>query len=416
VDGYLARIALQEGDTRASVEATYHAAVEVWQWGDTPADRYALLRVNDPAAVPDTLQVVPNQRLFIPGGQMAQMNGGAQVWAGGGAQVWAGGGANVWAGGGANLWAGGSFAWMPQNNSPWKLIHLDKVPALAPRLGYGVKVAVIDTGVDLDHPALREALAPADERWDFVDDDPVPQEEGTLGEAGYGHGTNVAGIVRQVAPRATILPLRVLGSDGRGNILNVVKAIRWAADKGAQVINLSLGADEPVSEVEEAVRYAVGKGALVTASVGNSGNTNVTYPAYDFCEECLEPSFRSLQLQRISVGSVNLKNQPSTFSSRNEKGGKHHVEIAAPGEMIYGPAPGERMAAWSGTSMAAPVAAGLLALAIGEKDRFESWVDTKTLTFYLELKATSLPKEYADLLGAGRLDAEDFLKAVLKDK
>ena len=150
--------------------------------------------------------------------------------------------------------------------------------------------------------------------------------------------------------------------------------------------------------------------------MGNSGNTNVTYPAYDFCEECLGSSFLWLQWQRISVGSVNLKNQPSSFSNRNQKGGLHHVEIGAPGEMIYGPAPDNQMAAWSGTSMAAPVAAGLLALAIGEKDRFETGVSTKNLTLALELTAKSLAKGYDDLLGAGCLDAEGFLKAVLKDK
>ena len=110
---------------------------------------------------------------------------------------------------------------------------------LAPNLGEGVKVAVIDTGIDLDHPGFAGRLAPAGEWRDYVDGDDFPMDE--PGGAGFGHGTAVAGIIVQVAPNATILPIRVLAPDGRGDVDDVVTAIDHAITVGAQVINLSLG-------------------------------------------------------------------------------------------------------------------------------------------------------------------------------
>ncbi|MGQ9893140.1 MAG: S8 family serine peptidase [Roseiflexus sp.] len=110
----------------------------------------------------------------------------------------------------------------------------------------GVIVAVLDTGVDMSHPALAERLVPG---FDFVDFDSNPQEEGTAGvHAGYGHGTHVAGLVALVAPEAQIMPVCVLDRDGVGNIWVLAEGLRYAVDPdgnpntndGAAVINLSL--------------------------------------------------------------------------------------------------------------------------------------------------------------------------------
>jgi subtilisin family serine protease len=286
---------------------------------------------------------------------------------------------------------------MPQNTQIWQHIGLPQAHSLARNLGSGVKVAVIDTGVDLDHPALRDALAPKSEHWDFVDNDPVPQEQGTFGLGGYGHGTNVAGIIRQIAPRATILPLRVLGPDGRGDVVHLAAAINRAVANGANVINLSLGSENPSPAVEAALEAATAAGVMVVASAGNAGNTQVTYPA---------SSARGADgWQRLSVTSINLSDARSFFASYGES-----IEVAAPGEAIYGPAPENQMAAWSGTSMAAPIAAGALALALGET----LVVPMKNLADELMVRGSDLynndlNERYKDLLGDGRINLEEFL-------
>ncbi|MEZ4606323.1 MAG: S8 family serine peptidase [Deinococcales bacterium] len=86
-----------------------------------------------------------------------------------------------------------------------------------------MKVAVIDTGVDLSHPMLSGKLAPSTEWWDYVDNDNSPQD--VSGGEGYGHGTVVSTLILQVAPQATILPLRVLASNGLGDLDDVAAAI-----------------------------------------------------------------------------------------------------------------------------------------------------------------------------------------------
>ncbi len=346
-----------------------------------------------------------NDDIFLLGGERAQMEGRSNVWAGGRSNVWAGGRSNVWAGGRSNVWAGGEYAWMPENTSLWRQVRLEEGHAVASNLGQGVKVAVIDTGIDLEHPALVEALAPEKEWWDFYDGDATPQEEGVLGEGGYGHGTNVAGIVRQVAPRATILPIRVLGPGGGGNLTDVASAIHWAVKMKADVINLSLGSNEEVKAIEEVIDTAVKKGVLVVASTGNTGDTAVSYPARSATRAKTAPG-------RLSVTSVDSADVKSDFATYRAE-----VELSAPGENVYSPAPGERLAAWSGTSMAAPMASGALALALGEKLN----VKRKELAEALKAQSFNLYAEegnadYVGQLGEGRLDLAVFLEEVVKQK
>jgi subtilisin family serine protease len=292
---------------------------------------------------------------------------------------------------------------MPENTQIWQQINLEQGHALAQNLGYGVKVAVIDTGVDLSHPALQEALAPANEWWDFYSDDAIPQEEGVLGMGGYGHGTNVAGIIRQIAPRATILPIRILGPDGRGTIADLTAAIQWAVDKGATIINLSLGSKSFSLSVAAAMANATGKGVFIISSAGNSGTTQVSYPA----------SYANAPLigwTRLSVTSVDSNNIKSLFASYGSS-----VELAAPGENVYGPAPDLQMAAWSGTSMSAPMASGTLALALGQElsvSKSNLIEELKNRSFNLDL--FELNSLFKGLLGKGRLDVESFLKKTTK--
>jgi subtilisin family serine protease len=103
--------------------------------------------------------------------------------------------------------------------------------------GRGVRVAVIDTGIDLNHQLFAGRIIYPN--YDFVDDDAYPQE--VMGGIGAGHGTFVAGLIALTAPEAVIMPLRAFGPDGSGTTFNIAKAIRFAADNGAQVLNMSFG-------------------------------------------------------------------------------------------------------------------------------------------------------------------------------
>lgn len=217
--------------------------------------------------------------------------------------------------------------------------------------GAGVTVAVLDTGVDATHPVLAGRLGPA---WDYVDDDADPAEhrngrddDGDLAaDESYGHGTYVAGVVALMAPEARILPMRVLDSDGQGNLFVVAEAIRDAVDAGANVINLSFGnATKPKpAALEEAIKDARKRGAVVTASAGNESSTVEQYPA--------------LLSELLGVGALAADGKRlAPFSNSGS-----WVDVAAPGDRVVGPVPGGRYAYWSGTSVAAPFVAGQAAL------------------------------------------------------
>ena len=135
--------------------------------------------------------------------------------------------------------------------------------------------------LDLEHPAFYDRLAPQSEWKDFVDGDAYPQEERSEGGANnnYGHGTGVAGVVSQVAPNATILPLRVLDAEGVGDVTDVAAAIDHAVTSGADIINLSLGTDEDSDVLNRMIAYAAEHKVFVIASSGNTGDDKITYPA-----------------------------------------------------------------------------------------------------------------------------------------
>jgi subtilisin family serine protease len=240
-------------------------------------------------------------------------------------------------------------------------------------VGAGITVAVLDTGIDDQHPVFANRLRAG---FDFVDFDNVPREEGSRANLGYGHGTHVAGLVALAAPAAAIMPIRVLDPNGVGNIWVLAEGLLHAVDPdgnpqtndGAQVINLSLGTTRKTSLLEDIVGIAscsgdddddddaagsVGDaerctrfgGAVVIAAAGNSGNETPHYPASEGVEGAL------------SVGASTQANALSIISTRGDR-----VQIAAPGESIIGPVPGGGYGVWTGTSMAAPFVAGAAAL------------------------------------------------------
>src|SRR4051812_2177440 len=192
--------------------------------------------------------------------------------------------------------------------------------------GGGVPIAVVDTGVDLAHPDLRaNIVGGTDLTAAAAQGCPGPQDEN-------GHGTHVAGIAAAItnngkgvagtAPDARILPVRVLDKNGSGEPAAVNAGIRWAADHGAKVINLSLGPDTPLvgslpdQDTENAVAYAYGKGAVVVAAAGNESFPACDYPA--------------AAKNALCVGATDRTGEPAAYSNFPASPGDT-VPVRAPG-------------------------------------------------------------------------------------
>lgn len=205
-----------------------------------------------------------------------------------------------------------------------------------------VTIAILDTGVDLDHPDLVSKIISS---VDF-------SNSGTTDDV-YGHGTHVAGIaaamtnnsigVTGLSYRCTIMNVKVLDNNGMGAYSWIASGIIWAADNGARIINLSLGAPYASSALEDAVNYAWSKGVVVVAAAGNNGNTAPSYPAY--YTNC------------IAVAAADANDARASWSNYG-----NWVDVAAPGVSIYSTLKDNSYGYLSGTSMASPHVAGLTAL------------------------------------------------------
>ncbi len=220
--------------------------------------------------------------------------------------------------------------------------------------GAGAVVAVLDTGIDLDHPWLESRIAPGG--YDYVDDDATPGEvsdgldqDGAGGvDDAYGHGSFVAGVVALVAPDARILPQRVLDSEGQGDVFTVAEAVFDATARGADVINMSFGMVDKVESkvLKEAFKAAQKKGVVVVAAAGNDGSGAEHYPA---------AVDGVVSVAALDADAVRL----APFSAHGK-----WVDLAAPGVDIISTVPCG-YGTWTGTSMAAPFVAGAAALTVG---------------------------------------------------
>lgn len=389
------RVDVTAADTLRATEERYGGEVVVWR----PEAGFAVLELDSVAGLSVQQATEPNA---VVAGSERSWSGGVRAWSGG---------VRAWSGGDSS----GEAVTLEQNGVSWRQIGLASAWDQAPNLGGGVKIAVIDTGLDLEHPAFQKNLAPAGEWYDFVDADALPQEEkGGQGNAGYGHGTAVAGIALQVAPNATILPLRVLDTDGSGLTTDVAAAIDWAVQKGAEVVHLSLGTEGASAVLETMVGFAADRGVYVTASAGNVEGSNtenddfasVTFPAaYSVSEGDGDEGVGSLlETLSVGVGSVDAGDQKSSFSRFGEE-----LELVAPGETIYSPVPDDKIAHWDGTSMAAPMVAGTLALALGETVPAEN---TGCLAEFVGETAKDVSSDALEDL-KGRLETGQFLARAL---
>ncbi|MFQ5553902.1 MAG: S8 family serine peptidase [Acidimicrobiia bacterium] len=256
--------------------------------------------------------------------------------------------------------------------------------------GDGVVVAVIDTGVQLDHPELASVLS--SNGWDFVDGDATPAEEtGEVGNPGdhhglvTGHGTHVAGVVHLTAPEASIIPIRVLDPHGRGDIVAIADAIVFAVENGADVINLSLGVHTDTNLLADAARTATRGGALVTAATGNFGTMEKQSPAAARCA--------------LGVAAVDASGIHQSFSTYGS-----WVDFAAPGLDVFSTFPVDGYAFGTGTSVSAPFVAGEAALVMSAAPD----LGARDVAMVMEMTAMDLKDlnpEVGGKLGAGLIDA-----------
>lgn len=262
--------------------------------------------------------------------------------------------------------------------------NLIKVPQAwnTTRGSSSVKVAVLDTGIDHNHPALRN----------FVNT--------SLGKTYYsgttmdykGHGTHVAGtiassgIVSGVMQNATLIPVKVLNDEGKGSNYNISQGILHAVSVGADVINMSLGGGYYDQTMDNACSTAVANGTVIAAATGNDGYSTVSYPAaYEAC---------------IAVGSVDSDRSKSWFSNYGSA-----LDIMAPGNEIYSTYPGSQYGLNSGTSMATPHVAGVLGLMKAANPNL-SPAQARSI-----VESTAMYAGSAFEYGSGIIDAEACVKA-----
>ncbi len=244
-----------------------------------------------------------------------------------------------------------------------------------------IVVAVVDSGVDPAQPDLQGALVPG---ADFVDSTGSTADQ-------YGHGTMVAGVVAArgnngkgvagVCWACLIMPIKVLDANGSGTAASIADGIRWAADHGASVINMSFVLSGPDPGVEEAVAYAHQHGVVVVAAAGNAGSGEMTYPAaYPFV---------------ISVAASDSNDQLYPWSTHGP-----WVTLAAPGCTVTTTL-GGGFGGFCGTSAAAPLVAGLAGLGYEAGATSEAALEAG-----LEQTAEPLP----GLVGSGRVDALQLVR------
>ncbi|MEA5506453.1 S8 family peptidase [Halotia wernerae UHCC 0503] len=235
--------------------------------------------------------------------------------------------------------------------------------------GQGVVVAVIDTGVDYNHEDLKNNIWTNTKEiaGNGIDDDGNGYVDDVYGwnfdsnnnniSDDNGHGTHVSGTiagenndygVTGIAYNAKVMPIKALNESGSGSYSAIANSIYYAVDNGANVINLSLGGSYSSRTLKSAVEYASSKGVTVVMAAGNDGDSSPDYPA----------SYANKS--GIAVGAVDKNNKIADFSNRS--GDNQLAYVTAPGVKVYSSLPGNQYGAYSGTSMATPHVAGVVAL------------------------------------------------------
>ena len=287
----------------------------------------------------------------------------------------------------------------PDYSKQWNLRSINVEAAWDETKGSGVTVAVIDTGITTV-PDLKDTKFV--KGYDFVNDRVEAEDDS-------GHGTHVAGTIAQstnngygvagIAYEASLMPLKVLGNSGGGTVADIAEAIKFAADNGADVINMSLGGGGESQLLKEAIDYAYQKGIVVVAAAGNSNQNSASYPA----------RFPHV----IGVAALDPVGGKAPYSNFGAG-----VDISAPGGSAAGgilqetidPETGVGVfQAFQGTSMAAPHVAGVAALvkAAGVKEPDE-------VLKVLKQSSRVIQDDALNYFGAGQLDAAGAVKLALR--
>ncbi len=239
------------------------------------------------------------------------------------------------------------FAEIQEENINWAQYILGIPDVWTITKGKGVKVAVLDTGIDKDHPDLKDAII---DSKDFTGDGI---------EDANGHGTHCAGIIGSrinnvgfvgVAPESDLLIAKVLGNDGMGAFSWIADGVDWAVKKGAHIISMSLGGPVSSNDLFKSIHSALVKGVFVICAAGNEGSlfqNSIGYPG----------RYGGV----ITVASHDNNGNRSGFSSR---GGE--IDVMAPGSDIWSTYKDGGYAKLSGTSMATPFVAGLASLIVAK--------------------------------------------------
>lgn len=294
-----------------------------------------------------------------------------------------------------------TFPSKPYTGRPWALQRVNLDELWAQSTGKNVKVAVIDTGVDVKNPQLKKAVdASAGENLL-----PTKNSKGEKIDRGnnqgttdtVGHGTRVAGIIAArpakgtgfvgLAPDATIIPIKQNDAEGDGTADTLATAILDAVKKGAGVINISqdtANAVAPADSLQQAVDYALERKVVVVASAGNDGlggNEQITYPA----------SYKGV----LAVAASDRNNERASFSQSGE-----FVGVAAPGVDMISTVPGNGHCSDNGTSFSAPYVAGVAALL---KSKYPDWT-AQQIVAQIEQTAERSISGHDRLVGWGVVD------------
>lgn len=312
---------------------------------------------------------------------------------------------------------------------PWyghRMIHAAEALAMEPG-DSALILAIVDSGIDLHHPDLEHALRPGIDTVDLPGEQ-VPRAMRLVGDHSrpdrvpddiVGHGTACAGIIAargeklpmgcggavRIMPARALAGARMVGrgaATALGSLIDIDLAVKTAVDLGAKVLNLSFGTPESALREKdprphkEVIDYARRRGCVLVAASGNSGTSARYYPA------CLDGV--------IAVGAVGPDEAPAAFSTRGD-----HVDLCAPGESIPSTAVGGYQFN-TGTSFAAPFAAGIAALLVARSARYSEPIDGEEVRDLLKRTSRPFPRG-ADAAGcgAGILDAAAALKALERE-
>ncbi|MBD3218423.1 MAG: S8 family serine peptidase [candidate division Zixibacteria bacterium] len=249
--------------------------------------------------------------------------------------------------------------------------------------GENVVVAIIDNGIDFDHPLFDSVFK--DNGYDFVDDDTSAAEDSG---SYYGHGTFVAGIIMRIAPKCKLIPYRAFDEDGSGNVFDIASAIYRAVSDTAHVLNLSFSMTTNNAILKNAISAAFDADISMAAAPGNDSSDVTVYPA----------DYKGV----VGVSAIDTLDVISDFSNYGDL-----IDICAPGEDVYSSLAGDyEWGTWSGTSFSAPMATGVMALMLSLEPNLDPVRVEEVLQGAAETDlqwGTVVPDD--SLYGYGRVDA-----------